>query len=88
MEGVRKVVAYTRASAPWVMGVRFSEEKGAGSVCKGREVGGFGGGEMDGTGQGSVMFWRCAGARTARRDCGIAPFVRDGNEVITVVVAF
>lgn len=53
MYGVRKVVLYTSASAPWVIGVKLSCEKGAGRVCSGREVSGAGGGEMGGTGSGA-----------------------------------
>lgn len=37
------------------MGVRASCEKGGGRVCNGRSVGGFGGGEIGGTGAGSAI---------------------------------
>lgn len=37
------------------MGVSASREKGGGRVWSGRSVGGFGGGEIAGTGAGSVM---------------------------------
>lgn len=37
------------------MGVRLLCEKGGGRVCRGREVGGVGGGSIGGTGAGSVI---------------------------------
>lgn len=40
------------------MGVRLDCWKGGGRVCRGRLVGGFGGGEIGETGAGSVMVVR------------------------------
>lgn len=54
-ENQRKEVVYRRASAPWVICVRFEESKGGGGVWRGSEVGGVGGGTIGGARGGSAI---------------------------------
>lgn len=62
VDGVRNVVLYTRASAPWAIISSASCRNGSGSVWSGRSVGGFGGGEIAGTGAGSVIVGAMSGS--------------------------
>lgn len=56
-----------------MIGVSASCENGGGSVWSGRSVGGFGGGEMAGTGAGSVIVAQMASSarycRSAQESC-------------------
>lgn len=66
------------------MGVRFPSEKGGGRVCKGRSVGGLGGGEIGGTGAGSVMV--CVCTRVCLRVACVSG--REGvQEIVSCVVS-